>query len=198
LRATWRFGPTPAERFWAWDDPAAWPAGILDWNTSPVDLSFLNAAEKPAGKRGFLKVERDQLVFEDGTVAALLGNELDLLRAVRNLEGERQAAGAAASELGFQPGADPPPRLALGQSKYLRRPEIPGHAEPELAMLEKLDWWIKCLKDEGNLRLARSACREKSQKAGDRIYGFEEIKQGQTSGRAQGLTTTSTRASSRR
>jgi len=44
-------------------------------------------------------------------------------------------------------------------------------------MLEKLDWWIKCLKDEGiyvwlDLHVGRRV------KAADRIDGFEEIRQG--------------------
>src|SRR5207249_3729901 len=58
------------------DDHAAWPADILDWKTSPVDLSFLNAPEKPAGKRGFLKTQKDKLVFEDGAVARFWGTNL--------------------------------------------------------------------------------------------------------------------------
>src|SRR5579872_4073436 len=31
-------------------DHTDWPTDILDWQTAPVDLSFLNALEKPAGK----------------------------------------------------------------------------------------------------------------------------------------------------
>jgi hypothetical protein len=37
-------GPTPSERF-GLADPAGWPDDQLDWRTSPVDLSFLNAAQ---------------------------------------------------------------------------------------------------------------------------------------------------------
>src|SRR5207253_478859 len=37
-------GPSAAERF-GLDDPAAWPTAPLDWKSSPVDLSFLNAQE---------------------------------------------------------------------------------------------------------------------------------------------------------
>lgn len=59
-------GPTPSERF-GLADPATWPDDQLDWRTSPVDLSFLNAAEKPAGKRGFVKAVGDQLMFADNT-----------------------------------------------------------------------------------------------------------------------------------
>jgi len=34
--------PTAREKFGS-DDSTAWPANILDWNISSVDLSFLNA-----------------------------------------------------------------------------------------------------------------------------------------------------------
>ena len=68
-------GSSAAERF-ALDDHTAWPADILDWRTSPVDLSFLNAPEKPAGKRGFLKVVKDKLIFEDGTPVRFWGTNL--------------------------------------------------------------------------------------------------------------------------
>ena len=37
---------------------------------------MLNAREKPAGKRGFLRAQNDQLVFEDGTVADVTASEL--------------------------------------------------------------------------------------------------------------------------
>ena len=42
-------GPTTAERF-GLDDPTAWPADKASWRSYPVDLSFLNAPEKPASK----------------------------------------------------------------------------------------------------------------------------------------------------
>ena len=39
----------------------------------PVDISFVFADEKPAGKRGFLKPAGDHFVFEDGTLARFWG-----------------------------------------------------------------------------------------------------------------------------
>ena len=39
----------------------------------PVDISFVFADEKPAGKRGFLKADGDQFRFEDGTLARFWG-----------------------------------------------------------------------------------------------------------------------------
>ena len=39
----------------------------------PVDISFVFEAEKPAGKRGFVRADGDDLRFEDGTVAKFWG-----------------------------------------------------------------------------------------------------------------------------
>ena len=42
-------------------------------DSMPVDISFVFADEKPAGKRGFLKPDGDRFVFEDGTLARFWG-----------------------------------------------------------------------------------------------------------------------------
>ncbi|MBD3181864.1 hypothetical protein GF312_06205 [Candidatus Poribacteria bacterium] len=53
------------------NDTEDWIPFTLPWNDAPLDFSFLN--EKPAGKHGFLKVEGDKFVFEDGTPAKFWG-----------------------------------------------------------------------------------------------------------------------------
>ncbi len=65
-------GPTIAERF-GLDNTTAWPTDSLSSQTAPVDLSFLNAPEKPAGKHGFLTANKGKLVFADGTPARFWG-----------------------------------------------------------------------------------------------------------------------------
>ena len=45
----------------------------LPWDDMPIDLSFVYAKEKPAGRHGFLKAEGDKFVFEDGTIARFWG-----------------------------------------------------------------------------------------------------------------------------
>ncbi len=39
----------------------------------PVDISFVFADEKPAGKHGFIRADGDNLRFEDGTLGKFWG-----------------------------------------------------------------------------------------------------------------------------
>ncbi len=43
------------------------------YDDAPIDLRFVYAAERPAGKRGFLKCVGDHFEFEDGTLARFWG-----------------------------------------------------------------------------------------------------------------------------
>ena len=49
----------------------------LPWDDMPIDLSFIYEKEKPAGKHGFLKVEGDRFVFEDGTEGKFWGTNFN-------------------------------------------------------------------------------------------------------------------------
>jgi hypothetical protein len=158
-------------------DYTAWPAGILDWNTSPVDLSFLNAPEMPAGKRGFLKARGDRLVFEDDTVARFWGTNLTAYSLFGTSKDNVTRQAHRLSELGFNL-----VRVVHHDSEWVD-PNIFGDRKSpntqtlDPSMLEKLDWWIKCLNDEGiyvwlDLQVGRRL------KAADGIEGFEEISQG--------------------
>lgn len=158
----------------------SWPTKILDWgenpwHSSPVDLSFLNLSEKPAGKRGFLRAIKDKLVFEDGTVARFWGTNLTsyALFGMNSREDVRLQA-RRMSQLGFNL-----VRFHHHDSSWVK-PNIFGEGNrPDTkvlnqAMLERLDWWIKCLKDEGiyvwlDLEVQRQL------KPGDGIEAFDEI-----------------------
>lgn len=166
-----RFGPT---------DYTAWPEGILDWNTSPVDLSFLNLPEKPAGKHGFLKARADKLVFDDGTVARFWGANLTAYSLFGTSREEVKRQARRLSQLGFNL-----VRLHHHDSEWVK-PNIFGDQQtPDTqnlngTMLEKLDWWIKCLKDEG-IYVWLDLHDGRRVKAGDGIQGFDEISQGKSS-----------------
>jgi hypothetical protein len=49
----------------------------LPWDDMPIDLSFVYEKEKPAGKHGFLKVEGERFIFEDGTEARFWGTNFN-------------------------------------------------------------------------------------------------------------------------
>jgi hypothetical protein len=158
-------------------DSSAWPAGILDWNASPVDLSFLNTPEVPAGKRGFLKARGDTLAFDDGTVARFWGTNVTANSLFGTSKDDVKKQAHRLSELGFNL-----VRIHHHDSEWVD-PNIFGGRDAldtrslNSAMLDKLDWWIKCLRDEGiyvwlELHVGRRI------KAGDRIEGFDEMRQG--------------------
>ena len=44
-----------------------WFKNALPWDTAPVDLSFLNRDDRPAGGHGFVKALGDHFAFQDGT-----------------------------------------------------------------------------------------------------------------------------------
>ena len=162
-----------------------WPSNILDWKTSPVDLSFLNAPVKPAGKHGFLKVVKDKLVFDDGATVRFWGTNLTSYTLFGTTpENVRQQAHRL-SELGFNL-----VRLHHHDSAWVNPNIFGDQKSPDTqnldpAMLDKLDWWIKCLKDEGiyvwlDLEVGRKF------KAGDQIDDFAEISGGKATADLKG------------
>ena len=169
-------GPTMGERY-GLDDHTKWPINILDWDTAPVDLSFLNASEKPAGKHGFLTAVGDRLVFADGTSARFWGTNLTAYALFGSTRDDVKRQARRLSELGFNL-----VRLHHHDSPWVN-PNIFGDQNRtdtrvlSAPMLQRLDWWIKCLKDEGiyiwlDLHVGRQF------KAGDGIEDFDEISKG--------------------
>jgi hypothetical protein len=166
----------------AWGDQTLSPdsideQGIASWNVSPVDLSFLNAAERPAGKRGFLGVVADKLVFADGTVARFWGTNLTASSLFQTPRESVRLQARRLSELGFNL-----VRIHHHDSFWVR-PNIFGDgASPDTrhlsaAALEALDWWIKCLKDEG-IYIWLDLHVQRELKKGDGIEAFDEIAKG--------------------
>lgn len=167
-------GPTTTERF-GLTDPKTWPDDKVDIKTSPVDLSFLNANEKPAGKRGFVKASGEQLMFADNTPARFWGTNITSYALFRTSdEGIKQQA-KRLSALGFNL-----VRLHHHDSPWVS-PNIFGdrdqaHDTQQLSAesLKKIDWWIKCLKDEG-IYVWLDMHVERALTAKDNIFGFEEL-----------------------
>ncbi|MDI3271759.1 glycosyl hydrolase family 5 [Pseudomonas sp. AL03] len=167
-------GPTNTERF-GLSDPKSWPTDKLDWKTSPVDLSFLNAQEKPAGKRGFIKASGEQLLFADNTAARFWGTNLSAYTLFLTPDDAIKLQAKRLSALGFNlvrlHHHDSPwvfPNI-FGDGRVTRNTQ---QLSPE--SLKKIDWWIKCLKDEGiyvwlDMHVQRVFTEN------DNIYGFDEL-----------------------
>ncbi|MVV48691.1 glycosyl hydrolase family 5 [Pseudomonas sp. PB120] len=167
-------GPTTSERF-GLTDPKSWPTDKLDFKTSPVDLSFLNADEKPAGKRGFVKASGEKLVFADNTPARFWGTNVTSYAVFRTSDEAIKQQAKRLSALGFNL-----VRLHHHDSPWVS-PNIFG--DPSLTKdtqqlspesLKKIDWWIKCLKDEG-IYVWLDMHVERTFTAKDNIFGFEEM-----------------------
>lgn len=155
-------------------DTSKWFRDALRHDVSPVDASFLNTHERPAGRRGFLTTDGDKLVFADGTEARFWGGNLAAYALFADKEQIRQQARRIA-DLGFNL-----MRIHHHDSTRWVSPTVidkdradSRHLNSEA--MDRLDWWIRCLKSEGvyvwlDLHVGRQF------KAGDGItQGFDEI-----------------------
>lgn len=167
--------PTVSERYGA-GDVTAWFKQEVDWKNSPVDLSFLNRTEMPAGKHGFLKAVGEKLIFNDGVPARFWGTNLTAYALFGTPKEQVKEQARRLSQLGFNL-----VRLHHHDSPWVA-PNVFGNQTEQTtvldaAMLDKLDWWIKCLKDEGiYVWLDMHAQRFLSKN--DSITAFEEISRG--------------------
>jgi hypothetical protein len=136
----------PEERYPKPD--SSWFRQALRWDLAPLDLSFLNADDRPAGRHGMVKVDGDHLVFEDGTPARFWGANLSgpVLFQTPRENIPRQARRMA--RLGYNV-----MRIVQHESNWVK-PNIFGADYRDTRHLDRrsldtLDYWIKCLKDEG-------------------------------------------------
>jgi len=179
-----RVEQTAGERFGP-PDLQAWQADILDWRNSPVDLSFLNETEKPAGRRGFIRASGDMLVFDDGTPGRFWGTNLTAAALFGTPKDAVRQQARRLSQLGFNL-----VRLHHHDSAWVS-PNIfgddkaPTTLQPSPAMQEKLDWWIACLKDEG-IYIWLDLHVQRHVKPADNIEYFPEIARGKASTELKG------------
>jgi hypothetical protein len=144
----------------------------LVWDKWPLDMSWLNDGDRPAGRHGKLRARGEQLVFEDGTVARFWGTNV----AARALfQGTREAIANQAKRI-----------AALGYNLVRIHHHDSDWVDPNVfekgpttqrldaAALETLDWWVKCLKDEG-VYLWIDVNVGRRFRPGDDIAGFEEL-----------------------
>ncbi|MBV9865333.1 MAG: hypothetical protein JO316_08290 [Abitibacteriaceae bacterium] len=160
-----------AERY-GQPDTSKWYRDAFAWNTSPVDLSFLN--DKPAGKHGFLKAQGDNFVFADGTPAKFWGSVIAAYAVFADKNDIKQQAHRMA-QLGYNLMRIHHHDSTAWVSPTVIDKKLNDSQHLDAEGMDKLDWWIKCLQDEGiyvwlDLHVGRQF------KAGDNIpQGFDEI-----------------------
>ena len=135
--------------------------------------------ERPAGKHGFLKTKGEQLVFEDGKIAKFWGTNITAYALFDTPKDNVKLQARRLSELGFNL-----VRIHHFDSMWVD-PNIFGPQKSnntktiDRNSLEKIDWWIKCLKDEG-IYVWLDLHAERHLKSGDDISAFEEIAHGKS------------------
>ena len=160
-------------------DKLLWRKDILHPNYAPVDLSFLNAPEAPAGKRGFLKAQGEKLVFEDGTEGLFWGTNIQAYTLFTTSPSQIKTHAKRLSKLGFNL-----VRFTHNDSVWVE-PNIFGTKPRTTRSLnatafKSLDMWIKALKDEGiyiwlDLHVGREITKQ------DGVKNFDEIAKGRES-----------------
>lgn len=139
--------PSPRERYGP-DETESWFNGVLNWDSSPIDLSYLNKEDRPAGRHGPVSTRGDQLVFADGTPARFWGTNLTANALYRTPHENVPRQAHRIAQLGYNliriHHHDSPwvsPNIFVKGDKNTLR------LDPK--SLDSLDYWIKCLKDEG-------------------------------------------------
>ena len=161
-----------------------WYENLLPADQFPVDLSYLNAPEKPAGKRGFLAEADGQLAFADGTRARFWGTNLTAYALFQTGLDDTVQQARRLSKLGFNL-----VRIHHLDSVWVE-PNIFASDGAEGVKLNAeamraLDWWIKALSDEGiyvwfDLNVGRVFAPEG-------VEAAEELNDGNKGGYAQGF-----------
>jgi hypothetical protein len=137
------------------DKNSKWIPYTLPWNDMPLDLSFIYKNDKPAGERGFLKVEGDKFVFEDGTEARFWGTNFNSAQNFPSHEHSEKVAKRLAKvginivrfhQLDAEWSTPNIFQFSRGENK-------PNTMSFDPKSMDRLDYLIYCLKQRGDLRL---------------------------------------------
>lgn len=118
---------------------------------APLDISYLFQAEKPAGKHGFLQVQGDRFAFEDGTPVRFWGTNLNGAACFPDHTYAEQLAKRLAAYgcnmVRFHQLDAEWATPNIFQFTKGKRLSDTRHLDPD--SLERLDYFIFCLKKEG-------------------------------------------------
>lgn len=167
------------------NDTQNWQQNSLSEKVSPVDLSFLNNNELPAGKHGFVKARADKLVFEDDTPIKFWGANLQAYALFNTSDIDIKTHAKRLAQLGFNL-----IRIHHHDSKWVNPNIFANQSDNTLEFsqeaFKKLDLWIKTLKDRGiyvwlDLHVGREVTKN------DGIENFEELAKGKESAEVKGF-----------
>ncbi len=169
--------PTDEELFGP-ADKASWMRDIMTVDAFPVDLRHLN--HRPAGSKGKVIVKGENLFFEDGSPARFWGTNL----AAYALFVDRDVAQVQARRIakaGFNL-----VRIHHHDSGWWVDPNVidmkrDDSQHMDAQSLDQLDYWIKCLEDEGiyiwlDLHVSRVFKNGDVSNPFGTIKGFEEVR----------------------
>jgi hypothetical protein len=153
---------------------ARWPAVSVDWARSPIDLSFLNEADRPAGRRGPVRVAGERLVYADGEPARFWGTNLSAYAIFATPREQVCPQARRLARLGFNlvrlhhhdsPWADP--NVFGSRAASTTGPLAEGS-------MDRIDRWVRCLRDEG-IRIWIDLHVGRQMKPSDGIEHFNEL-----------------------
>ncbi|HEY4220079.1 MAG TPA: cellulase family glycosylhydrolase, partial [Myxococcota bacterium] len=163
-------------------DPSLWPTDTLAFDGAPIDLSYLN--ERPAGKHGRIKARGADLVFDDGTPVRLWGTNIQAYPLFTGTDAEIKLQAKRLAAFGYNL-----VRIHHHDSAWVTPNVIDTQNGTSQTLdeksLERLDFWIKALHDEGiytwiDLHVGRRF------QPGDQIPGYDELLRNQD-GQAKGF-----------
>lgn len=162
-----------AERY-APPNAETWSHDLLRWDEAPIDLSYLNSKDKPAGALGPIEVRGDEFVRADGTAVKFWGANVAAGALVTPRREDIEAQAKRLAAFGFNL-----VRLHHHDSGWVR-PNVFGNGPDNTrslsdATLANLDDWVRCLQNEGiyvwiDLHVGREFT------ANDGITAYEELK----------------------
>jgi len=163
----------PSAPVWA-QSPRDQTPHRLDFDPLPVDLSFLNATERPAGKHGFLRIESENLVFTDGTKVRFWGTNITGRALFLSAKEDVQRQARRLARMGFNL-----VRIHHHDAEWVKPNIFGDQAEVgskriSESSLARLDWLIKCLEDEG-IYVWLDLYDSRLLKASDKIEAFSEL-----------------------
>ena len=149
---------------------ASWFRQSLRWDMAPLDLSFLNADDRPAGTPRVRQGRRRPAGLRGRHARPVLGRQPLGPGPLPDAPREHPPPGAADGPARLQPDEDRAARVELGQAQHLRR-RRQGHPAPRPPLAGPARLLDQVPEGRGHLRLAGHALPAGAQAGRRRVAG---------------------------